>query len=133
MKPLIIAPTDKTPSVTFDADSGVFEIKGRSIPKDAEEFYASTLDWLESYKLKPNEETVVSFNLEFFNISSSKRILFILYKLNEIVEAGHKVNVRWTTLENDDDMFEVGQDYAFMVNIPFEFIQTAKKEKALVA
>ena len=24
--------------------------------------------------------------------------------------------------EDDEDMFEVGQDYAFMVKIPFEFV-----------
>ena len=59
--------------------------------------------------------------LDFFNISSSKRLLFMLYKLNEILEKGGQSKVQWYYSEHDDDMFEVGQDYAFMVKVPFEF------------
>lgn len=122
MKALYIEETDKTPKVTLDPVNDIFEFSGKSMPKDAESFYAPILEWLEQYAEGPNTKTDMRFNFEFFNIASSKRILFILYKLNEMVEKGADIAIKWYYDENDDDMCEVGQDYAFMVNIPFSFI-----------
>lgn len=132
MRPLNIEPTEKTPSVVFDPEKNVFEICGKSVPNDAEAFYLPILEWIEGYSVAPLQKTTITFNLEFFNISSSKRILFILYKLNELIEGGHDVRVKWFYTENDDDMLEVGQDYAFMVKVPFEFKETSRTARAEV-
>lgn len=35
---------------------------------------------------------------------------------------GKNVRIKWMYNEIDEDMFEVGQDYAFMVKIPFDFL-----------
>lgn len=122
MEALNIERTEKTPLVYFSPEEGRFEITGKSIPDDAEAFYRPILDWLDKYVESPVKENVFDVNLDFFNISSSKRLLFILYKLNEIAEAGANIVLRWHYDENDDDMYEVGQDFAFMVKIPFEFV-----------
>ena len=124
--------TSKTPLVYLSADEGRFEIKGRSIPGDAEDFWRPVLDWFEGYSKNPISITEVKIDLEYFNISSSKRLLFLLYKLNEIAESGKEVKIKWYYREDDEDMFEVGQDYAFMVKVPFEFI-TYDKDAELVA
>ena len=74
--------------------------------------------------LKRNSCGKVSLlKLHYFNVSSSKRILFIFYKLNELVKLNKSVVVNWYYVEDEDEMFEVGQDFAFMVNIPFHFIE----------
>jgi sulfur relay (sulfurtransferase) DsrC/TusE family protein len=122
MEILRIEATDKTPFVCLNAQTGKLEISGKSIPQDAETFYAPILSWMESYVEQPAHYTEVILNLEYFNISSSKRILFLLYKLNELADKSVKVNIKWFYAENDDDMKEVGQDFAFMVKVPFEFI-----------
>ena len=122
MEPLRIQATVKTPEVLFDPANEVFEIKGKSVPDDAEEFYHDILEWVEDYVSNPKENTIFKIDLEYFNISSSKRILFLFYKLNELKEKGKDIKVIWYYNEDDEDMFEVGQDYAFMVKIPFEFI-----------
>lgn len=122
MKSLYIESTAKTPGIIFDPERNIFDIKGKSIPDDAELFYHEVLAWFDDYLVQPNNETVVTIDLEYFNISSSKRLLFVLYKLNELVEAKKIVRVRWCYNEEDEDMFEVGQDYAFMVNVPFDFV-----------
>ncbi len=132
MKPLIIEPTSKTPGIIFDPERGIFDIKGKSIPDDAEQFYTNILAWFDDYLMQPQNETVLSIDLEYFNISSSKRLLFILYKLNELVAGNKTVRVKWLYNEEDEDMFEVGQDYAFMVNVPFDFISYQLKEVNLV-
>jgi hypothetical protein len=122
MEEIFVVATDKTPGVIF-RKNGELEITGKSIPENAEDFFDPALKWLEAYVESPAEKTRLSINLEYFNISSSKRILFILYKLNELMAKNADVKINWLYDDNDEDMFEVGQDYAFMVKIPFEFIE----------
>ncbi len=123
--------TPKTPEIEFDPNSGVMHIKGRCIPEDPDAFWLPILNWFESYVMKPVENTTFKINLEYFNIASSKRILFLLYKLNELAEASHQVSVEWYHRENDEDMFEVGQDYAYMVRVPFKFIEYVEADLAM--
>ena len=75
MEALRIQETHKTPEVLFDPTNEVFEIKGKAIPDDAELFFESILGWIEDYVSNPNENTIIKIDLEYFNISSSKRIL----------------------------------------------------------
>lgn len=132
MEPLRIQATVKTPEVLFDPANNVFEIKGKSIPDNAEEFYTEILNWFDDYVANPLDETVLKIHLEYFNISSSKRLLFLLYKMNELADRQKVVKVQWHYNENDEDMFEVGQDYAFMVKFPFDFISYTMQEPSLV-
>ncbi len=123
MENLYIKATDSTPYVNFNSETGVFLLEGKSVPENAHEFYQTILNWLDEYVENPHENTVVSLKLDYFNIVSSKRILYILYKLNELIEKGYKVNLEWFYHEDEDDMLEVGQDFAFMVKIPFKFTE----------
>lgn len=121
METLIINYSPQTPFIHFDAETGVMQIKGRSIPDQPDEFWGPILNWFDSYLMEPAKETTVVIDLEYFNITSSKRILFLLYKLNELAENGFGVKVEWLYRDSDEDMYEVGQDYAYMVKVPFEF------------
>ncbi len=121
MEALIINESPQTPSIHFNELSGVMKITGRSIPDQPDEFWQPILSWFDLYLLTPAKSTTVMINLEYFNITSSKRILFLLYKLNELSENGFAVKVEWLYRDTDEDMYEVGQDYAYMVRVPFEF------------
>lgn len=121
MEQLIIEATSQTPLVHLNSVNGIMEIKGRSIPNNPDEFWGPILSWFDGYLLSPQPKTIIKIDLEYFNISSSKRILFLLYKLNEISDAGNKVKVEWYYKDTDEDMYEVGQDYAYMVKVPFDF------------
>ena len=121
-------PTAQTPTINFDPTNGLMEIKGRSIPYDSDDYWMPILSWFESYVVAPFESTVFKINLEYFNISSSKRILFLLYKLNEIADKGLDVQVEWEYKSDDEDMYEVGQDYAYMVKVPFKFKEIKEPE-----
>ena len=123
MEPLRIEATSKTPEILFDATNEVFEIKGKSIPGDAEQFFSPITSWIEDYVSKPNHSTLFKIDLEYFNISSSKRILNILYKLHELVEKGLNIIIEWHYNEDEEDMLEVGEDYEFMVRIPFKYVK----------
>lgn len=133
MQALNIKATDKTPEINFDPAAGIFIIKGKSIPSDAEDFYTPVLEWMDEYLKSPSVKTSVELNLEYFNITSSKRILFLLYKLNELIDSNKEVSVKWFYADTDDDMYEVGQDYAFMVKVPFQFVIYKKEGGAILA
>ena len=131
MDKLELIATTQTPRIDFDSKTGVMRIKGRCIPDAPDEFWLPVLNWFESYLLNPVENTVFRIDLEYFNISSSKRILFLLYKLNELADSGKEVRVEWRYRDSDEDMFEVGQDYAYMVKVPFEFVEYKEADLAL--
>ncbi len=113
----------KTPSVRFNAEKGIIEIKGRSIPENAIEFYKPMVDWLDEYSRNPAKETVVNFQLEYFNTSSSKCILDLFKKLEAIHKESRSVIINWYYEEDDEDMLEAGEDYESIIRIPFTMIE----------
>ncbi|MDB4324450.1 DUF1987 domain-containing protein [Crocinitomicaceae bacterium] len=133
MKELLIESSAQTPAIKFNPNNGLMEIIGRSIPYDSDAFWMPILSWFESYIYTPNEITTFKINLDYFNISSSKRILFLLYKLNELSDKGLGVSVIWEYRKDDEDMYEVGQDYAYMVKVPFEFIEIKEPDLVLTS
>jgi hypothetical protein len=122
METIKINSTEDTPKVILDADNEIFEISGMSMPEDVNMFYEPVLNWLEEYMKNPNKETEFIFKLTYFNTASSKLILDILYKLEEIFENGYSVRVSWYYAEDDEDMKESGEEYAELVEIPFDLI-----------
>jgi len=123
MEPISIEGTPKTPSVKFNNDKGVLEIKGRSIPENSIEFYKPLVDWLEEYSKGPNKRTEVNVQLEYFNTSSSKCILDVFKKLEGISLGGYDIIVNWYYEEDDEDMLEAGEDYESIIKIPFKMIE----------
>jgi len=123
METIIREETLKTPFVKFDSDKGLVEIKGRSIPENSIEFYKPLIDWLDKYSDEPSGRTSVNIKLEYFNTSSSKCILDIFRKLELIHKKGNEVEINWYYEEDDEDMFEAGEDYQSIINIPFKMIE----------
>ena len=109
--------TEDTPKIILNGKNGIFEISGRSLPEDSAEFYAPVLEWLEQYAEAPNDKTEFVFKLEYFNTASSKLILDILSKLEEV----SNVSVAWYYDEDDEDMQEAGEEFSELVDVPFEF------------
>ncbi|RLD64430.1 MAG: nuclear pore complex subunit [Bacteroidetes bacterium] len=120
MEVIKIIGTDDTPNVILDANNNIFEISGRSLPEDVASFYEPILDWLDDYSEEANKKTIFDFKLVYFNTASSKLILDILLKLEEMYEAGKDVLVRWHFPDDDEDMEEAGEEYADIVEVPFE-------------
>ncbi|MCT4638087.1 MAG: DUF1987 domain-containing protein [Bacteroidales bacterium] len=122
MEVIKILGTDDTPNVILDTENEILEISGRSLPEDVTAFFEPILNWLDEYSEEPNEKTVFSFKLVYFNTASSKLILDILMKLEEMYEDGKEVLVKWFFPDDDEDMEEAGEEYADIVNVPFEQI-----------
>lgn len=123
MENIVIEGTSKTPQVEFNASTGMLLIKGRSIPENSIEFYKPLIDWIGSYSDKANSETVVNIQLEYFNTSSSKCILDVFKRLEDIRKTGKKVIIKWHYEVDDEDMLEAGEDYQAIIDLPFEMIE----------
>ncbi|HKL09094.1 MAG TPA: DUF1987 domain-containing protein [Bacteroidales bacterium] len=121
MKPLLIEAQESTPKVYLDRENSKFEISGKSFPEESRKFYAPVFTWLEEYAKDPNEETWFAFKMEYFNSSSSLILLEIMNILDKIKKSGKEVKVIWGYLDDDDDMLEAGEEYAELVNVPFEY------------
>ena len=106
MENISIEKTNKTPEVFFDFKNNYLEIKGISIPEDAEGFYRPLMEWIEEYvehlillreTIAIEEETeadeqkerkempsiTVSLKLIYFNTSTADYLVNILRKLRE--------------------------------------------------
>lgn len=122
MKDFLLDATPKTPEIKFEFKSGSFEMTGRSIPENSIEFYEPLLDWVNEYVQNPQDQTVLSIKLEYFNTSSSKCLVEILRKLEKIHQDGHPVEVAWYYEEEDEDMLESGEDFKEIIKVPFTMI-----------
>jgi hypothetical protein len=115
--------TSITPSIEFNAETGVLNMKGRSIPENSLDFYQPIYKWLDEYTENPAKKTIMNVQLDYFNTSSSKCILDILKKIDKIDELDNDVIIKWYYNESDEDMMESGEDYMDLINAPFELIE----------
>jgi len=122
MKILSYRPDGYLPGIILDRDSGKFEISGKTCPEDAIEFYDPVFNWLDEYSENPLNETVFDFRLTYFNTVSSKILMMIMLRLEEISENGNDVKVRWYYPEDDEDLEEAGEDFENMLEVDFELI-----------
>ncbi len=123
MENISIDGTPKTPTVNFNSESGVLLIKGRSIPENSIDFYKPLFQWIDTYAQSAKDKTEVHMQLEYFNTSSSKCILDVFKKLEQIKKAGKDVSVIWHYEEDDEDMLEAGEDYDAIIDIDFDMVK----------
>ncbi len=123
MEKLTLEGSAKTPTVKFDSENGVMELRGRSIPENSIDFYKPLNEWIESYGNSPKSNTVVDIKLEYFNTSSSKCILDLFKQLEKLNSKDTEVNINWYFEEDDEDMEEAGEDYQAIIDLPFKMIE----------
>lgn len=122
MEKLEIHSTSHHPEVNFDAETGVLELSGRSLPEQVLTLYQPILKWVEEYTKVPRESTVFKINLDYINSSSSKYLLEILKRLNDFHKKGNDVLVKWYFDEYDEDAEESGQEYEELLDLKFDLI-----------
>ncbi len=115
--------TQDTPAVLLDATKGMIEFSGKSFPADVADYYSPIIKWIDEYALKPQVNTTIVMKMDYFNTASSKVILDILYKFEDISNDGHSVLIKWYFPDDDDDMKETGEEYEQIVDVKFEHIE----------
>jgi len=121
MEKLRLQGNHEFPSIEFNPSLNQFEIIGRSIAQETEQHFNAAIDWIKNYIEQPNNETRVRLYLEYFNISSSKKLLEIVYLFNRLFHMHGGVSITWMYDQDEEDMLEVGHDFANLVEVPFDF------------
>ncbi|PLX25047.1 MAG: nuclear pore complex subunit [Salinivirgaceae bacterium] len=131
MDKINIEETKATPSVILDVDNRKFEIAGCSRPENVREFYMPVINWFESVLEKTDEVKAklsgdgtvnFDFKLSYFNSASAKFILDILLYINQLHSSGIDIKINWYYEEGDEDMRDVGEELAEMVDFEFKYI-----------
>lgn len=115
--------THQRPTVVIDIEKGFFELSGSSIPENPMEVFNPIFDHLNRYLEDPKPLTELNFRLDYFNTSTSKLMLDMIHKMEILKDKeGFEVNIRWFYRENDDDMMEIGEDFANLCRLDIEII-----------
>ena len=122
MKELRIAPTKTSPEIILNPD-GIVKIRGRSIHENVTDFFAPVEDWISEYILAPAEVTCVDLNLEYFNSASAKAFIHLLQKITYVSLKHKKFIINWYYEDGDEDIYERGEYFASVLDIPFHFIK----------
>lgn len=150
MDKILIKKTSKTPAIDFDYESGILEIRGVSIPEDADNFYAPLLEWVSKYVEKTKEaeedkQTCIRLKLIYFNTSTADYLVSILKTLKTLSESVEdkdsepnpetdeediediedlsdaKFVIEWHYEEDDEDMRETGAHFESIIDLPFVY------------
>ncbi len=123
MEQIFIEPSRVTPLIKFDPEEGLLEMKGRSSPENAIQFYQKVIQMLDEYAISDNDSFRANFSFEYFNTSSSKCLFDVFKRLVRIKESGKALVVNWYYEEDDEDMMEAGEDYSDLLDLQFNFIE----------
>ena len=117
---LKIEPTEDTPLIDFNTETGVFKISGRALPEDALEFFRPVEEWLNTYVEDPKEATTVEMRVDYFNSASTRYIFNILMTFEDLVDAGKEAKIIWYYKADDDMIESKGEELASILELPFE-------------
>ncbi len=127
MKKLKIINTTKTPLVSFDDETGIIELKGRSLIENTALFYEKPLAWINEYVKNPAEKTTVIIALDYYNTSSQMWIFQMFLSISDLFRLNKNITITW--YYQDEDMAEAGGDFAKLLDIPIKMEESKQAFK----
>lgn len=112
MDNLYIAASASSPEVDFRFDQRLLSLKGESYPENAAQFWGEIIATLRSFLAQDADAAPITIDvaLTYFNSSSTKMLFSLFDALNEKAAAGTPVLLNWHHDEDDDTIFEFGQE-----------------------
>lgn len=114
------------PTVNFNKTTGKLKIEGESYLEDTRAFYLPLIKWVENYTKESKNPLTLDIDLSYYNTSSSKHILEILYILKDFQTNGGQVSVNWYYAEDDEDAEEEIEDFQIESGIEINLIAKEK-------
>ena len=118
---LVIPAGHRTPYIKFDMSSGIFEIKGSSLPENPQVFFQPVFEWMDENLEKNISPIAFECDFEHLNSVSNKYLLEIFRRTLKKNPKPEQVKVCWVCDEDDEDLRELGMDMKDILGIPFEF------------
>ena len=116
------------PDINFNAESGILEMSGESYLEDTAKFYAPILKWLREYIEVAHGQIILNIKLTYFNTSSSRSILDILYIVKDFEDNKGDVIVNWFYNGEDKEIEEEVEDFMIDTGLKINLIQVDDNE-----
>lgn len=111
MEDLYINASPTSPEIECRFNEHTLSIKGESYPENAAAFYGPVIERVQAYVSGCSLATItVNVSLAYFNSSSTKMLFSLFGLLNQAALANNVVHLNWFHDEDDDTMFEFGQE-----------------------
>lgn len=111
MEDLTITASPSSPEIECRFSANTLSIKGESYPENAAAFYGPVIARVQAYLDTCALATItVNVSLAYFNSSSTKMLFSLFGMLNQAALANNIVQLNWFHDEDDDTMFEFGQE-----------------------
>jgi hypothetical protein len=118
MSELIVSATASTPEVEYSVKCLVQRITGVSTPVDSVEFYSPIIQWVNHNVDALPENSVFEFELNYFNSSSMKALVWLLQQIEELILSGKKWSIQWIIVEDDEFMEEAAEAMQTLLEVP---------------
>ena len=129
MNNLNLDSTQYTPAISFNPDTGKFEISGISLPENVLDFYTPILNWLDEYEksliaqpISPPPSLQFSFRLCYYNSGSVRFLISMLQVIKRICDHA-KVRVEWFYEKDDIHLYDNGKELEELTGLTFNFIE----------
>lgn len=111
----LIPGSDRTPTISFK--DGVFSITGRSYMENSVEFYTPVKRMVEEHQ----GPLQVEIGLDFFNTSSSKCLMDLLFIVDKKHMTGCDCRIKWSYKIDDEDMRDAAEEFRDLLkHVPVE-------------
>jgi len=104
-------------------------IKGRSMIKNAAEFYKQVDEWIDIYVSNPPDLTRVDICLEYFNGVNLLIFTSLLKKITEVKLKDKLVVMNWYYEEDDEDILAQGENISSVLDIPVNYIMLSETDE----
>ncbi len=112
MTELFIAATASSPEINFRFNERALSIKGEAYPENAALFWGEIINALREFLAQDSHKDAITVDvaLAYFNSSSTKMLFTLFDALNEKAASGTPVILNWFHDEDDDTIYEFGQE-----------------------
>jgi hypothetical protein len=111
MENLTLEATNSTPEIQANYSNNTIEIRGKSYPENTFEFYQPLMDWVEAYFKTDQTKLKISFEIQYFNSSTSKVFYDLFDLLEESRTNGKSIVVDWEFDPENVSAEEAGEDF----------------------
>ncbi len=123
MSELIIQASSNTPKVEFSLSQKIQSISGLSTPIDSFEFYRPLIQWIEDNQNQLSPDSIFRFELNYFNSSSMKALLWLIQAIANGIEQGKGWIIEWVVTEEDEFMEEAGESFQSLIDVPIAIVR----------
>jgi hypothetical protein len=118
-----IAPTQSSPAIKADAQSGTLEMRGDSYPENSYEFFTPVMEWVEEYLRESQNPLRLDLHLLYLNTSSVKAMMDIFDMLQDASAGGRDVTVCWYYDSENERIAELAEEFKEDCTFPFEIVR----------